>query len=67
MSAEGGHEVRTVKTRATRSERVRMNVQPDVRERLQQLLLHDDHLRGVGYSDFLRAALDAYEVGLWAP
>lgn len=44
--------------------RVPMNVRPEVRDRLQRTLFHPE-LHGVGYSEFLAAALDAFDRGEW--
>lgn len=46
-------------------DRVPLNVAPRIRERLARLLHWDSRLRGVGYTSFLEAAMDAYEAGKW--
>lgn len=45
-------------------ERVPINIDPQVRERLLKLLFVPS-LRCVGYSEFLTKAMDTYEDGLW--
>lgn len=46
--------------------RMTMMIRPQVRQRLRTLLMVDGDLRGVGYSDFLDQAIDAYEAQQWA-
>jgi hypothetical protein len=40
------------------TERVPINIHPDVREALRNLLFEQD-MRGVGYSEFIARAIDA--------
>lgn len=43
------------------SARVTIEIDPNTHRRLQQMLVHDHTLRGVGYSDFLDWAMDVHE------
>lgn len=45
-------------------DRVPMNVREGTRDRLNRLLMTPD-LHGVGYSDFVAAAMNAYDRGEW--
>ncbi len=46
-------------------DRLPMNVRPSTRTALRDLLMRRPDLAGVGYSDFIDAAMRAYERGEW--
>lgn len=45
-------------------ERVPINIHPEVRQRLRDLLFDNPELRGVGYSSFINRACEATEGAL---
>lgn len=46
-----------------KTESVEMRVAPEVRDRLRNVLINDERMRGVGYSEFVDRALDIVENG----